>query len=55
MEVLSIKEQPDGSALVELSMTEEENNILVEHAILDILKKQIASAEEKDEQGADRD
>ena len=55
MEVLSIEEQDDGSAIVKLSMTHEENNILVEHAVIDILKKQIASAEEQDEQGADRD
>ena len=52
MEVLSIKEQDDGSAIVELSMTEEENNILVEHAIVDILKKQIKRSEEEHEQGA---
>jgi len=52
MEVLSIKEQDDGSAIVELSMTEEENNILVEHAVVDILKKQIKRSEEEHEQGA---
>lgn len=55
MKVLSIKEQPDGSAIVELSMTVEENNILVEHAVLDILRKQIKRAEEKHEQGTDGD
>jgi len=43
MEVLSFKEKPDGSAIVELSMTEEENNILVQHAVIDILEKQINS------------
>ena len=55
MEVLSVKEQPDGSAIVELSMTEEENNILVEHAVIDILKKQIKLAEEEHDQGTDKD
>jgi hypothetical protein len=52
MEVLSIKEQPDGSAIIELSMTEEENNLLVEYAVIDILKKEIKRAEEQNEQGA---
>lgn len=51
MDVLSIEEQPDGSAIVELSMTQEENNILIEHAVLDILKKQIKRAEEEHGQG----
>lgn len=41
MEVLSIKDQEDGSAIVELNMTEEENNFLLQYAIVDILKKQI--------------
>lgn len=54
MEVLSVKEQEDGSALVELEMSQEENNTLVEYAIIDILKKQIKGAEEKDEQGTNR-
>ena len=41
MEVLSVTDQEDGSAIVELSMTEEENNILIEHAVVDILTKQM--------------
>ena len=41
MEVISITDQEDGSAIVELSMTEEENNFFVEYAVVDILKKQI--------------
>ncbi len=41
MDVLKIEEQDDGSAIVTLNMTEEENNILVEYAVVDILKKQI--------------
>ena len=41
MEVLSIEEQEDGSAIVELSMSDEENNFLVEYAVVDILKKEI--------------
>lgn len=45
MEVLSIKEQPDGSTIVELEMTEQENNILIEYAVIDILKKQIEASE----------
>jgi len=42
MEVLSITDQPDGSAIVELNMTEEENNMLIQHAFVDLLKKAIA-------------
>ena len=41
MEVISIKEQEDGSAIVELNMTEAENNMLIEYAVVDILRKQI--------------
>ena len=52
MEVLSIEEQEDGSAIVELNMTQEENDFLVEYAVIDILKKQIERT--KDEHGASR-
>jgi hypothetical protein len=41
MDVLSVEEQEDGSAIVTLNMTQKENDILVEHAVIDILKKQI--------------
>lgn len=41
MEVLSIEDQDDGSAIVTLNMSEEENNFLVQHAVIDILQKQI--------------
>jgi len=43
MKVLKITDQEDGSAIVDLEMTEEENNILVEYAVVDILKKQLES------------
>jgi RNA polymerase-binding transcription factor DksA len=45
MDVLSIEEQEDGSAIVTMSMTELENNMLVEYAIVDILRKQIERME----------
>jgi retron-type reverse transcriptase len=41
MDVLSVEEQEDGSAIVTLDMTELENNMLVEYAVVDILRKQI--------------
>jgi hypothetical protein len=41
MEVISITEQEDGSAIVELNMTEAENNMLIEYAVVDILRKQM--------------
>jgi len=52
MEVTSIEEQEDGSAIVELKMSQEENNFLVEYAVVDILKKQIERC--KDEHRASR-
>ena len=52
MEILSVKDQEDGSAIVELEMSKEENDFLVEYAIIDILKKQIERT--KDEHGSDR-
>lgn len=39
MEVISITENEDGSADVLLEVTKEENDIFVEYAIVDILKK----------------
>lgn len=41
MEVISITDQEDGSAIVELNMTEAENNMLIEYAVVDILRKQM--------------
>jgi hypothetical protein len=51
MEVVSIEDQEDGSAIVTLNMTEEENNFLVGYAVNDILKKEIdkRSSEDEDE------
>ena len=42
MEVLSLKEQPDGSAILELELTEEEDRLLVEYAVVNILMDKIA-------------
>ena len=54
MKVLKITDQPDGSAIVDLELTEQENNFFLEYAIVDILRKQIKIMEgELDEQGAD--
>jgi len=50
MEVLSIEEQKDGSAIVTLNMTEEENNLLVQYAVVNILKEEM---EKVNEQGTD--
>lgn len=40
MEVLSIKENDDGSAIVEFDMSEEEKRMLIEYAVVDILYKE---------------
>jgi hypothetical protein len=47
MEVLKITEHKDGSATIDLSITQEENMALVEYAIVHILKESIAAALEK--------
>jgi len=41
MKILKITDQPDGSAIVEMELSDEENNFFVEYAVVDILKKQI--------------
>ena len=53
MDVLSIEEQEDGSAIVTLNMTKKENDILVEYAVIDILKKQLERID--NEQGTSGD
>ena len=53
MDVLSIEEQDDGSAIVTLNMTQQENDMLIEYAVVDILKKQIERM--SNEQGTSRD
>ncbi len=50
MDVLSIEEQKDGSAIVTLNMTQQENDMLVEYAVIDILRKAIERHE--NEQGS---
>jgi len=45
MEILNIKEQEDGSAIVEMVMTEEENNFFVEYAITNILREKLERIE----------
>ncbi len=46
MEILSVKDLPDGSAILEVNISEEENDFFIEYAILDILKKQLQREEE---------
>jgi len=46
MEVIKITENEDGSATLDVNFTEEEINILVEYAVVDILKKHINKLEE---------
>lgn len=47
MKVLSIKEQPDGSAILELEMSEEEKNMFIEIGVLTCLKAKIVEFEEE--------
>lgn len=50
MDVLSIEEQEDGSAIVTLNMTQQENDLLVEYAVVNLLREHIERVE--NEQGA---
>jgi len=45
MEVLKIEDQEDGSAIIHLEMTKEENDMLVEYAVVDLLRKEIERVE----------
>jgi len=46
MNVISIKEQPDGSAIVEVEMTEQEQQIFLEIGILEAIKKGMEAHED---------
>lgn len=61
MEVIEIKEQKDGSAIVELDITEEEKNLLINVGFNTMLKKGITlmennliGIEEPEEQGSEK-
>ena len=45
MEVIKVIENKDGSATLDINFTEEEINIFVNYAVVDILKKQIDKME----------
>ena len=47
MDVVKVTENEDGSATLDVNLTEEEINIFVGYAIIDILKKQIKNLEDK--------
>ena len=46
MQVISIKEQPDGSAILEVEMSEKEKDTMIEYAFLDMVRKGIESHED---------
>jgi len=47
MEILKVTENENGSATLDISLTEEENNMLLEYAITNILKEQIERMEKE--------
>jgi len=47
MEVLSIEEQRDGSAIVELLLSREEQNLFIEVGVLHCLKESITNFEKE--------
>ena len=48
MKILKIKDQEDGSAIVDIEITQEENNFFIEYAIVDILTKQMERNKDED-------
>lgn len=48
MDVLKITEQPDGSALVDIEMTEKEQEMLLSYAVTNLLKEHIERIEHED-------
>ena len=48
MDVLKITEQPDGSALVDVEMSEEEQGMLLSYAVTNLLKEHIERIEHED-------
>ena len=46
MEILKFIENDDGSATVNIEISEEENNLLIQYAITNILKEEIEKAQE---------
>lgn len=40
MEVLNMEDQPDGSVILEIEMTNKEQTMLVKYAILDLIRKE---------------
>jgi hypothetical protein len=45
VKVLEIKEQPDGSAIIEVEMTNEEKDMLIEAGFLSLLMKGMVAHE----------
>jgi hypothetical protein len=48
MKVIDVVEQEDGSAIVNIDMTEQEINWFVEYAVNDILRKQVERMKNED-------
>ena len=48
MKILKIEDQEDGSAIVDIEITPEENNFFIEYAIVDILTKQMERNKDED-------
>jgi hypothetical protein len=54
MQVLNVKENDDGTATLELQMSQEELWYLVEYAVVDLLRKEIERRESKDNKAENR-
>ena len=46
MEVLKINDNPDGTATLDLEMSNEEQKLLIQYAVTNLLKEYIESCEE---------
>lgn len=45
MEILKITDNPDGSATIDFEMNNEEQRLLIQYAVVNLLKEQIKSKE----------
>jgi hypothetical protein len=50
MKVISIEEREDGSAMIDMEMSEEEKRLLIEYAVVDLLRKYIEEQDSESDQ-----
>ena len=51
MEIIDIRDLPNGDCLIDFEVDEEEAKLLIEYAVLDLLKKAVEKGWKTDESG----